>query len=57
MSLGKTHKLWEMFLLHVWGGGKGGGGVTQERIPNFGNNQFFQVEKLPEKPCQEVRIV
>ena len=57
MSLGKTHKLWETFLLHVWGGGEGGGGVTQERIPNFGNNQFFQVEKLPEKPCQQVRIV
>ena len=30
------------------GEGKGGGGVTQERIPNFSNNQFFQAEKLPE---------
>ena len=57
MSYGKTHKLLETLLLHVWGEGKGGGGVTQERIPNFSNNQFFQAEKLPEKPCQQVRVL
>ena len=47
MSSGKTHKLWEMFLLHVWGGG--GGRVTQERIPNFSNNQFFSSGEITEK--------
>ena len=39
------------------GGGRGEGRVTQERIPNFSNNQFFQVEKLLKKPCQQVRIL
>ena len=27
MSLAKTHRLWETFLLHVWGGGGGGEGL------------------------------
>ena len=27
----------------------GGGGFTQERFSNFGNNRFFQAEKLLEK--------
>ena len=38
-------------------GGGGGGGVTQERFSNFSNNRFFQAEKLPEKPCQQGRIL
>ena len=41
--------------LHVWGGGRGG--VTKERFSNFSNNRFFQAEKLPEKPCQQGRIL
>ena len=51
MSLGKAHKLWETFLLHVGGGGGGGGGegVTQERIPNFSNNQFFSSGEITGK--------
>ena len=35
----------------------GGGGVTQERFSNFSSNRFFQAEKLPEKPCQQGRIL
>ena len=38
-----------------WGGG--GGRVKQERFSNFSNNQFFQAEKLLEKPCQQGRIL
>ena len=53
IALGKTHKsilLQEMFFCTFGGGG---GGVTQERFSNFSSNQFFQAEKLPEKPCQQ----
>ena len=32
-------------------------GFTQERFSNFSNNRFFQAEKLPEKPCQQGRIL
>ena len=58
IALGKTHKsilLRETFFARLGGGG--GGGVTQERFSNLSNNQFFQVEKLPEKPCQQGRIL
>ena len=37
--------------------GGGGGGVTQERFSNFSNNRLFQAEKLPEKRCQQGRIL
>ena len=40
---------------HVWGGG--GGAFTQECFSNFSNSRFFQAEKLPEKPCQQGRIL
>ena len=40
---------------HVWG--RGEGGFTQERFSNFSNNRFFQAKKLPEKPCQQGRIL
>ena len=53
--LGKTHKsilLRKMFFARL-----GGGGVTQERFSNFSNNRFFQAGKLPEKPCQQGRIL
>ena len=39
------------------GGGGGGGRFTQERFSNVSNNRFFQAEKLPEKPCQQERIL
>ena len=38
-------------------GGGGGVGVTQERFSNFSNNRSFQAEKLPEKHCQQGRIL
>ena len=34
-----------------------GGGGTQERFSNFNDNQVFQAEKLPEKPCQQGKIL
>ena len=52
---GKTHKsilLREKSFLQVWGGGG-----TQERFSNFSINRFFQAEKLPEKLCQQGRIL
>ena len=54
--LGKIHisiLLWETFFARLGGGG----GVTQEHFSNFSNNPFFQAEKLPEKPCQQGRIL
>ena len=53
--LGKIHRsilLEETFFARL-----GGGGVMQERFSNFSNNRFFQAEKLPEKPCQQGRIL
>ena len=54
--LGKIHRsilLRETFSARLGGGG----GVTQERFSNFSNNRLFQAEKLPEKPCQQRRIL
>ena len=31
--------------------------LTQERFPNVSDNRFFQAEKLPEKRCQQRRIL
>ena len=48
-SYGKTDRsilLRETFSAHL---GEGGGGFTQERFSNLGNNQFFQAKKLTEK--------
>ena len=56
IASGKTHKsilLRETFFC-MFGGG--GGGVGQERFSNFSNNRFFQAE-IPEKPCQQGRIL
>ena len=56
--LGMTHEsilLRETFL-QVRGGG-GGGRVTQKHFSNFRNNRVFQAEKIPEKPCQQGRIL
>ena len=57
IALKKTHKsilLRETFFARLGGGG---GGVTKERFSNFSNNRFFQAEKLPEKLCQQGRIL
>ena len=35
----------------------GGGDFTQECFSNFSNNQFFQAEKLLEKPYQQGRML
>ena len=55
--LGKIHRsilLREMLFARLGRGGGGGGGSLRS---NFSNNQFFQAEKLPEKPCQQGRIL
>ena len=60
IAFGKTHKsilLRETLFARLGGGGGGGGRFTQERFSNFSNNRFFQAEKLPEKACQQGRIL
>ena len=55
IALGKTHK--SILLRETFFCTFGGRGVTQERFSNFSNNRCFQAEKLPEKPCQQRRIL